>query len=295
MKKALLGRLTYANVVSTLCLFLLLGGGAAVAATQLPKNSVGSKQLKKNAVAAAKIKNGAVTGAKLAGGAVSADKIAPGAVGTGGLVDKAVTGGKLADGAVGTGKLAEGAVGTGKLAPAAVNTGKLADGSVTTSKLADNAVGTGKLDAEAVTTGKIANDAVTGAKVDEGSLHFTCNNPASAVLVVGGPCLFKTTRAGGATWTEAIQACQAGVPGATLPTVAQVEAYARLGGVPWKEVLAFTSDLAGSGPGAPSGAWSVQTDANGIVTVILATPLTNKVQTDVLCEYDPATSPTPGS
>ena len=43
-------RLTYSNVVSTLCLFLLLGGGAAYAASHLGKNSVGSKQLKKNAV-----------------------------------------------------------------------------------------------------------------------------------------------------------------------------------------------------------------------------------------------------
>ena len=33
-------RLSYANVVSTLCLFLLLGGGA-YAATKLAKNSVG--------------------------------------------------------------------------------------------------------------------------------------------------------------------------------------------------------------------------------------------------------------
>jgi hypothetical protein len=57
-------RLTYANVVSTICLFLLLGGGA-YAAFKLPKNSVGSKQLKKNSVTTAKIKNGAVTGAKI--------------------------------------------------------------------------------------------------------------------------------------------------------------------------------------------------------------------------------------
>ena len=47
-------RLTYSNVVSTLCLFLLLGGGAAYAASHLGKNSVGSKQLKKNAVITAK-------------------------------------------------------------------------------------------------------------------------------------------------------------------------------------------------------------------------------------------------
>jgi hypothetical protein len=63
--KLLRGKLTYANVVSTLCLFLVLGGASAFAATQLAKNSVGTKQIKKNAVTAAKIKNGAVTGAKV--------------------------------------------------------------------------------------------------------------------------------------------------------------------------------------------------------------------------------------
>ncbi|HVO54731.1 MAG TPA: hypothetical protein VMT37_09985 [Solirubrobacterales bacterium] len=242
--KRLSNRLTYANVISTLALFLVLAGGSALAANQLAKNSVGSKQLKSNAVTAAKIKNAAVGASKIADGAITS--------------------------------------------------GKIANGSVTGEKIADNAVTTNKLADNAVTTSKIADGAVTGAKVNEGSLHFTCNNPANAVLLLGGPCVYKTTRAGGATWTEAIQACQTGVPGATLPTVAQVEAYARLGGVPWKEVLAFTSDLAGGGPN-PSGAWSVQTDENGNVNVIVATPLTNKVQTDVLCVYDPASDPTPGS
>jgi hypothetical protein len=55
-------RLTYANVVSTICLFLLLGG-AAWAATALPKNSVGTPQLKNNAVTGAKVKDGSLTGA----------------------------------------------------------------------------------------------------------------------------------------------------------------------------------------------------------------------------------------
>ena len=58
-------RLTYSNVVSTICLFLLLGGGAAFAASKLGKNTVGPKQLKKNSVTGAKIKGNAVTGAKV--------------------------------------------------------------------------------------------------------------------------------------------------------------------------------------------------------------------------------------
>jgi hypothetical protein len=62
--------LTYANVVATLALFLVLSGGAAYAAGNLGKNSVGTKQLKNSAVTTAKLKNGAVTGAKVAVGSL---------------------------------------------------------------------------------------------------------------------------------------------------------------------------------------------------------------------------------
>jgi hypothetical protein len=75
VRASLRSRLTYANVVSTIALFLVLGGATAFAARQLARNSVGARQLKKNAVTAAKIKGGAVTGAKLADGAVGADKL----------------------------------------------------------------------------------------------------------------------------------------------------------------------------------------------------------------------------
>jgi hypothetical protein len=58
-------RLTYANVMSSIAVFLLLGGATAFAAGHLGKNTVGTKQLKKNAVTKAKIKKNAVTGAKV--------------------------------------------------------------------------------------------------------------------------------------------------------------------------------------------------------------------------------------
>jgi hypothetical protein len=74
-------RLTYANVMSSIAVFLVLGGATALAAG-LAKNSVGSKQLKKNAVTSAKIKNNAVTTAKIKNGAVSGAKINLGSLGT---------------------------------------------------------------------------------------------------------------------------------------------------------------------------------------------------------------------
>jgi hypothetical protein len=53
-------RLTYANVMSSIAVFLVLGGGAAYAAKK-----IGSNQLKANSVTTAKIKKNAVTGAKV--------------------------------------------------------------------------------------------------------------------------------------------------------------------------------------------------------------------------------------
>ncbi len=73
-------RLTFANVMSSVAVFLVLGGATALAASQLGKNSVGSKQLKKNAVTAAKIKKNAVTRAKIKNTAVNGAKIADGSI-----------------------------------------------------------------------------------------------------------------------------------------------------------------------------------------------------------------------
>jgi hypothetical protein len=53
-------RLTYANVMATLALFIALGG-TSYAALTLPKNSVGSKQIRKGAVGGSELRTGAVS------------------------------------------------------------------------------------------------------------------------------------------------------------------------------------------------------------------------------------------
>jgi hypothetical protein len=73
-------RLTYANVMSSIAVFLVLGGATAFAASQLGRNSVGSKQLKRNAVTAAKIKKNAVTKTKIKKGSVDSSKVADGSL-----------------------------------------------------------------------------------------------------------------------------------------------------------------------------------------------------------------------
>jgi hypothetical protein len=91
--KSVRKRLTYANVMSSIAVFLVLGGATAFAASSLGKNTVGAKQLKKHAVTLAKISpsaKAALTGAAGARGATGAT----GATGTAGTAGAAGTKGK---------------------------------------------------------------------------------------------------------------------------------------------------------------------------------------------------------
>jgi hypothetical protein len=110
-------RLTYANVVASLALFLALGGGAVWAA-----GKIGSKGLKANAVTAGKIKRNAVTNSKIRGNAVTAPKLKNGAVtfpklAAGTSLIGTASGGPVA--ANGTGPVAVPLSGTATFTPAA--------------------------------------------------------------------------------------------------------------------------------------------------------------------------------
>lgn len=98
-------RLTYANVMSSIAVFLMLGGATAFAATKIGANEIKANSIKtgkivKEAVTAGKLKNGAVTESKLADSAVTTNKIADNAVTSPKLATDAVTNGKIANGAV---------------------------------------------------------------------------------------------------------------------------------------------------------------------------------------------------
>ena len=81
-KNRLRQRLTYANVMSTVAVFLALGGATAIAAGQLGKNSVGARQLKARSVTTGKVANNAINGTKVANHSLSGDDINVAALGT---------------------------------------------------------------------------------------------------------------------------------------------------------------------------------------------------------------------
>jgi hypothetical protein len=151
-------RLTYANVIASLALFIALGGAAVAAG--LPKNSVGKAQLKKGAVATKAIANKAVTAGKISPKAVTAGKLGP----------NAVLPGNLGAGIISTSKIAAGAVTAEKIKNNVVTTNKLNNKAVTSQKLGEKAVTTTNLNELAVTAPKIANGAVTKEKLAAGVL-----------------------------------------------------------------------------------------------------------------------------
>ncbi len=80
-------RITYANVMSSIAVFLVLGGASAYAAkkigsNEIKGNSITTGKIKKEAVSASKIKKNAVTTPKIANGAVTGAKLNLGTVGT---------------------------------------------------------------------------------------------------------------------------------------------------------------------------------------------------------------------
>ncbi len=99
-------KLSYANVTSTLALFIALTGATAYAAQKLPDNSVGEFQLRPGAITAEKIRKNAVTSPKIKEGAIKQGKIANGSI----------TAAKLTQGAVGNLNLQEGSVTNAKIA-----------------------------------------------------------------------------------------------------------------------------------------------------------------------------------
>jgi hypothetical protein len=103
-------RLTYANVVATLALFLALGGGAAYAV-----GKIDSGQIAAGAIRTTNLHKRAVTSGKLALAAVRSNQIATGAVGSAQISAAAVGATQISAGAIGSAQIRKSSVTPGNL------------------------------------------------------------------------------------------------------------------------------------------------------------------------------------
>jgi hypothetical protein len=127
-------RLTYANVVSTLALFLVVTGGVVWAAKigprQIARDAVKAKHVRADAIGSAELAAGSVGTAELESDSVGTRELEPGGVGTDELAPASVDETKLSQNAVGPNSLQGNAVGSDQLAPDSVGTRELKAGAV---------------------------------------------------------------------------------------------------------------------------------------------------------------------
>jgi hypothetical protein len=189
MRNRIRPRLTYANVMSSIAVFMLLGGGAYATI---------DRQIR-----TADIQNRAVTKPKLAKGAVGTAKIDRRAVGTGKIKANAVGIGKMKDNSVGTDQLRDGSVEMDKIGNEAVGTEKIQNDAVGTEQVAAESITTGKLAPQAVEHGKLADGAVIPSKL--GNIITRTNQvaiPDTEVRTLGVACLAdELVLSGGAGFT----------------------------------------------------------------------------------------------
>lgn len=165
-------KLTYANVISTLALFVALGG-VGYAATKLPKNSVGAKQVKANAITGVKVKDQSLTAADFAG---------------------SIAGAQGAKGETGS---------TGPQGPEGPSTGPaggdlqgnfpdptIKDMAVGSDEIADDAVGLDELDQDAVRNGIIGSNQLDASVFARESETLAAPNLGGSIAA--GTCVDRT-------------------------------------------------------------------------------------------------------
>jgi hypothetical protein len=199
--------LTYANVMSTLAVFLAVGGGAAYAAntvfsTDIVDGEVKTPDIASSAVTTGKIGNNQVFSSNvrddtLPNGGLTAVDLAPGSVGSDEIADAAVTNAKIGDGAVTSAKIGDAAVTNFKLGSGAVTHSKLGPNSIDGSNVVANSLSLSDIlgadKSGAITFSRAANTCgdlnlgVSGAQVGQVVLFsFTGATAIPATVVFGG-------------------------------------------------------------------------------------------------------------
>jgi hypothetical protein len=175
-----LRHLTYANVMATLALFLVVAGGTAFASVQMRAGHTPAKKHhhkkhhpKKHPVAAEEtvVKDNTVDSAAVQDGSLRSADLADGNGVTGAdVVPGSLTGSDLADGSIAGAQLAPGSLSGADLSEGLITGDKLEKGSIGSANLAPNSIGLADLVPLSLSGNDVATEGLTGASINEATL-----------------------------------------------------------------------------------------------------------------------------
>jgi hypothetical protein len=180
-------RLTFANVVSLLALFIALGTGGAYAA-----NTIGSDDIIDESILSKDIHSEGVANPDLHDHSISPDK----------LKDNAVTSPAVADGTLTTDDLGLDSVDTAEIRTDAVHGSEVAAGSIDQDELVDGGVTTSDIATGAVTASDVANDSLTAFDLAGGESDGSIT--LNAGFVATGRCRDFNVAVGGSQPGDAV-------------------------------------------------------------------------------------------
>jgi hypothetical protein len=186
-------RLSYANVTSTLALFLALGTGTAYAANEwtgenIVDQSLTAADLQIGTIGTLRVQDNSLQAIDLAPGSVGASEIATDAVGGTEVANNSIDGGEVVDNSLFAPDLGANSVGSSEIATNAVGSSEIVNNTVSSADLAGGS-STGAIN---ITAGSIANgrcaDVDTGipGAVAGDAVIFSINGAAPAGVLFYG-------------------------------------------------------------------------------------------------------------
>ena len=134
MISKILARLSYANVIATLALFLALGGTAYAAGT------IGSGAIIDNSIRSEDIRNGAVKSIDVSNGTIASGDILDGTVASGDILDDTIVSGDISDGTIASGDISDDTVASGDILDDTIVSGDISNGTIAAADMASGVI-----------------------------------------------------------------------------------------------------------------------------------------------------------
>jgi hypothetical protein len=196
MRRRLISRLTYANVVATLALFFALSTGVVYAANEwtganivdgsltyldIAPGSIGSGRIADESLTAVDLAPDSVASSEIDDDGVTADDLAPNSVGFIQIESDAVGASEIRDNAIDGSEVKDDSLTHADLAPNSVWSSEIGDGEVRSADIRPGAVTHMHIGANAVDSARIANGTVTVADLKGGEINGTISLGEGAV------------------------------------------------------------------------------------------------------------------